>query len=360
MAIMRRTWTIAAVCVASLALSACVSADRPDEDPGESGAKADGSIVVGTWGGDFGAIQEKAVVPVVAKNAPELSVVFDLQDAETRMTKMRAEESGTSSMDVVGLTGDRTAVLEDFLMELDMSKIPNAKYIKEPLRNDYCVPMITSVVGITYNVDKVKPAPTSYDVFWDEKNKGKIGFFYTDNWAPILYASAALAEGGDPADDWDAGWPLVESLQSEMDPQVFTSNEQLGQALQTGQIWMTITQQSRGVQWGAAGGEKLATVVPEETGFRYVSCVAIPKNAQNVDGAYEYLNAVLDPSAQKQFSENMKYAPTVTNADLDPELQDAVDTVEAEAAGRVTTEDYAYLAENYADWSQRFTQLLQR
>ena len=42
----------------------------------------------------------------------------------------------------------------------------------------------------------------------------------------------------------------------------------------------------------------------------------MPKNAPNKAGAYAYLDAMLEPSAQEGFADDMGYNPTVTNAKI--------------------------------------------
>ena len=55
----------------------------------------------------------------------------------------------------------------------------------------------------------------------------------------------------------------------------------------------------------------------------YVSGFVIPKNAPNKDGAYAYMDAMLEKGAQENFAIDMGYNPTVTNATVAPDLQQA-------------------------------------
>ena len=42
----------------------------------------------------------------------------------------------------------------------------------------------------------------------------------------------------------------------------------------------------------------------------------VPKNSRSKEGAFKYLNAMLQPPAQQAFAEKMGYLPTVENAPL--------------------------------------------
>ena len=70
---------------------------------------------------------------------------------------------------------------------------------------------------------------------------------------------------------------------------------------------------ARAVQWQNAG-INVETVAPKEGVPMYVSGFVMPKNAPNKAGAYAYLDAMLEPSAQEGFAVDMGYNPTVTNA----------------------------------------------
>ena len=52
----------------------------------------------------------------------------------------------------------------------------------------------------------------------------------------------------------------------------------------------------------------------------YLSGMVVPKNAPNKAGAYRYLNAMMEPSAQRGFAERMGYQPTVANSPLEGAL----------------------------------------
>ena len=47
---------------------------------------------------------------------------------------------------------------------------------------------------------------------------------------------------------------------------------------------------------------------------------AVPKNSRAKDGAWKYLNAMLDPKAQVAFADKMGYVPTVKDAKLPDDL----------------------------------------
>jgi len=83
----------------------------------------------------------------------------------------------------------------------------------------------------------------------------------------------------------------------------------------------------------------------------------VPRNAKNKEGAFAYLNAMLDPTAQIAFADRMGYVPTVKDAVLPEDLARQVSLTEAERA-RLLKTDYAYTMERSTQtldfWNKQF------
>jgi putative spermidine/putrescine transport system substrate-binding protein len=101
---------------------------------------------------------------------------------------------------------------------------------------------------------------------------------------------------------------------------------------------------ARAVQWQNAG-IPVESVAPSEGVPLYISGFSIPKNAPNKEGAYAYMNAMLEKQAQESFAVDMGYNPTVTNASIAPDLQKRIGFT-AEEQKRLLDLDYGYIAKN--------------
>lgn len=338
--LMKKLFMFAILCM--LFLSACGSNDA-------SGEGGKGEITVGTWGGDYEKFLGDFVQP---KLTVDDSVVYVPESTSARMTKVRIEKDGESTYDVVNLQDNTMQQLinEDLLLKLDYSKIPNAKNITSGLKNDYFIPHIYSAGTLVYNERLVEETPDSWEILWDPKYKGKVGV-HTAIFPRYLFAAAAV-EGVAESQEWDKAWDKLLAM-SENEPKFYTSQEQLATALQTGEIAMTVTWRARAVQWNDAGGDPISSVIPKEGTFPTVFGTGIPKNAQNVEGAYDFLNAMLDPEGQVDFATNMGYSPTVENAKLPEDVQNSIAFSEDEKS-RIMSIGLDYIAENYADWKEKF------
>ena len=81
----------------------------------------------------------------------------------------------------------------------------------------------------------------------------------------------------------------------------------------------------------------------------------MPKNAPDKATGLKYLDRMLDPAIQVQFSKAMGYAPTVRDAALPPDLAKEVGFTPEEQA-KANLPDYDYFAKNTAslmDWWNR-------
>jgi putative spermidine/putrescine transport system substrate-binding protein len=344
-----------AALVAVVALAGCGSggAANPAGPPGGGGGG--GRVVVGSWGGDYENFQKQFVIPALSKESGAPQVVFDTADQVARETKLRAQKSSKKgTMDVVELSDvDMQTMVQAGIMEkLDTSKIPNLKYVQDKLKNPYWIPHIYSPSVIVYNKDKVKPAPTSYQDLWNPKYRGKIGI-QTIQWTDFFHAAATVQLGHLPTDNWDVGVDKLKQLAP--NTQVFSSQEQLGNGLMSGQVWMTLDWRARAYQWSQSSKTPLGIAVPKEGTFATVFVAGVPKNAPDKEAAYQYLNAMLAPSAQKNFAQHMGYQPTVTNSGLSQQMQDKLG-IPADQESLVKPIDTDYVASNTGKWQKVWQQ----
>src|SRR3546814_17940519 len=90
-----------------------------------------------------------------------------------------------------------------------------------------------------------------------------------------------------------------------MGVRVYPTNESMAQALATGECWMCIMWLARARQWQDAGAP-IEVAYPKEGTMVYGNGWGIPKNARNVDAAYAYIKATLEPKAQIAFADHMR------------------------------------------------------
>ncbi|HWK45495.1 MAG TPA: extracellular solute-binding protein [Stellaceae bacterium] len=312
-------------------------------------AAASGQVVVGTWGGDYLNLLQKYVAdPLMTPKSVE--VVFDTASDTVRKTKLMAERQlPRGSMDIACLSasGSFEMFKNGALLELDPAKIPNLKYVQEKLRTKWSVPHIYSGRVILYNPSKVKTAPTSYADLWNPAYAGKVGVI--DIQYQTTIESAALINGGGMS-NYEPGKEKLLELKK-MGVKVYPTNEAMADALKTEEVWMCIMWKARGIMWQNAG-IPIEIANPKEGVALYISDMSIAKNARNKEAAYAWMNAILDPSPQREFAKAMGYNPTVENADVPAELQGRI-AFSKDIQDKYLVADQEYLAKTDAslqDW----------
>lgn len=317
-------------------------------------ARATGSAVVGTWGGDYAELLAANIdKPILAPAGIEVSQ--DVAPQDPRKAKLIAERTARrGSTDVCCLSDNDmyTMSLLNVFEPITASNVPALPHVIEQLRTLYAIPHIYSAKVILYNPNQIKVAPVSYADLWDPKYRGRVGF------SDLLYSniieSAALVGGGS-MNNYEPGKAKLLELKA-LGAKVYPSNEALAGALKSEEVWLTIMWAARGFMWKKAG-IPVERAVPREGATVYVSSAAVPKNAQHKDNGLAYLNAMLDPGAQAAFADRMGFLGTVDNARLPSDLLKEIGFTDREMAD-FRKLDFDYLAKNTSQlldfWNKEF------
>jgi putative spermidine/putrescine transport system substrate-binding protein len=305
-------------------------------------------VVVGTWGGDYSRLLAKNIeTPLLAPKGWD--VVKDEANDPPRRAKMLAEKSlrrGTSDMQGLSAANMFEMNEQGVVEQIDYTKLANAKNLIPAMKYPYGIGHIYSGKVVLYN-PKLMEAPTGFADTLDPKNGDKLGIIDIQYQYTML--AAGLASGGSMSNVEPGKERLVACKKA--GARIYPSNEALAQALKTEEIALCIMWKARAVQWQNAG-INIETVAPKEGVPMYVSGFAMPKNAPNKVGAYAYLDAMMEPSAQEGFAVDMGYNPTVTNVTVPPDVQKRIGFTDEEKK-RLVDLDYAYMAKNdsaFQDW----------
>ncbi|MCO4096479.1 ABC transporter substrate-binding protein [Macrococcoides canis] len=202
---------------------------------------------------------------------------------------------------------------EKLLLPIDHNKIPNLKninpdYMDLPFdkKNEYSIPYFWGTVGILYNPEATKGIDfSSWDSLWDKRLKNN-----------VLIVDGAREALGLSLNS------MGESL-NETDPEKLHKAEQKLEKLAPNvkgvvadeiNTMMVQKEADVAVVWSGMGAdimtenENLDFVVPKEGSNLWLDNIVIPKTAQNVEGAHEFINFLLDAQNAKQNTEWVGYA----------------------------------------------------
>ncbi|MGV8920265.1 MAG: polyamine ABC transporter substrate-binding protein [Pseudomonas sp.] len=259
-----------------------------------------------------------------------IKVVYDVFDSnETLEAKLLAGKSG---YDIVVPSNNFLAkqIKAGVYQELDKSKLSNYKNLNTSLLkavsvsdpdNKHGFPYMWGSIGIGYNPEKVKAAlgadapVNSWDLVFKPENAAKLkacGISFLDS--PTEMMPAALHYLGYKTDTQDKKEiAAAEALFLKVRPSVayFHSSKYISD-LANGNICVAVGYSGDVYQAKARAAEagdkvKVAYSIPKEGAGSFYDMVAIPKDAENVEGAYKFMNFLLKPEVMAAITNSVHF-----------------------------------------------------
>jgi putative spermidine/putrescine transport system substrate-binding protein len=335
------------------ALIGAAALAAPSVIGGEARAQSS-RIVLTTWGGDYARLLNQNVeVPILQKEGIE--VVQDVGDEAPRVAKLQAQRrlprGASDVVSVQAVAGYQLAEM-GLLEELNTTKVPNLVHANPSLQTSTFAPHIYSPQVIIYNPDRVADPPTSFDGLMDPKYAGKVGF-PDINYLYAMMAASIYASG--TTSEMDKAKDLLVKLNGN-GLKLYPTTDSAGPPYKSGELNVGLMWLARVVMWQNAGIPVKASF-PKEGCVVYISGMVVPKNAPNKEGAYRYINAMLEPSAQQGFAEQMGYLPTVDNAGLSGKVAEQLALPEPRP--KLMPPDFAYVSKmqpELAEWWKKTIQ----
>ena len=258
-----------------------------------------------------------------------IKVVYDVFDSnETLEAKLLAGKSG---YDVVVPSNNFLAkqIKAGVYQELDQSKLPNWKNLNQDLLkavsvsdpgNKHAFPYMWGSIGIGYNPEKVKAALgvdtiDSWDVLLKPENIAKLkgcGVSFLDS--PTEMLPVALHYLGLPTDSQKKeDIKKAEELFLKIRPSItyFHSSKYISD-LANGNICVAVgysgdVQQAKSRAAEAGDKVKVNYAIPKEGAGSFFDMVAIPKDAENVQGAYKFMTFLQKPEVMASITNAVRF-----------------------------------------------------
>ncbi|WP_047881789.1 polyamine ABC transporter substrate-binding protein [Pseudomonas sp. ARP3] len=258
-----------------------------------------------------------------------IKVVYDVFDSnETLEAKLLAGKSG---YDIVVPSNNFLAkqIKAGVYQELDKSKLSNYDNLNKSLLkavsvsdpdNKHAFPYMWGSIGIGYNPEKVKAALgvdkiDSWDTLLKPENIAKLkscGVSFLDS--PTEMLPIALHYLGLPTDTQKKDdLKKAEELFLKIRPSIgyFHSSKYISD-LANGNICVAVgysgdIQQAKSRAAEAGGKVNVAYDIPKEGAGSFYDMVAIPKDAENVDAAYKFMNYLLKPEVMASITNSVRF-----------------------------------------------------
>jgi putative spermidine/putrescine transport system substrate-binding protein len=243
------------------------------------------------------------------------------------------------------------AVAEGLLEKITAAKVPNIAALKPGTvhMDGMWVNYLQPWLGIAYNPNAMKTAPTSWADAYDPKYKGRVILPSLQNTEGLanLFMAAFLATGKpmpEAQKDIDAAFKKLVTIK----PNLLTAYTQMPQAynlLEQGEGFMISSAISQVALERKQAGAPVDIAVPKEGIFAMPSGVALVKGGPQPELAAAYINEMIGPEVQAKLSSVTFSLPTNKDTPV--------------PAGMPTNAtmfgvDWQFVADNRADWVKRW------
>jgi len=280
---------------------------------GCSSGGENGKVVVYNWGDYI----DPAVNDMFTKETGIKVVYSDYANNEEMYASV---EPGNVKYDVL-FPSDymiEKMINRDMLQKMDFSQMPNYENIDEQFlnlpydpNNEYSVPYMWGTVGIVYNKTMVDEPVDSWDILWDSKYKEQI-FMYDSERDSIMVALKKLGYSMNTRDEKQL--EEAKELLIEQAPLV------LAYVGDEGKNKMINGEAALMIAWAGDAmvmleeNPDLAYALPKEGTNYFVDGIVMPKNAENVSQAYQYINFLCRPDIAKMNAEYIGYSTPISAA----------------------------------------------
>ncbi|MCX5572005.1 ABC transporter substrate-binding protein [Kaistia nematophila] len=253
----------------------------------------------------------------------DVDVVFVGSDDEI-WAKIKGSEGKDFDVMAVNTAQLQRYIDADLVKPWDLSKIPNQKDVLPRFQDlskisgvtrdgkAYGIPFCFDSIGLIYDTDKVKPAPTSMSVLWDPQYQGKVLAY--DNGEHNFSFTALTLGIENPFHLSDDQFAAVKAKLLELKPNVLSFYTTADEALQIYQnndvalIWANYGQQQLKAMQKV--GAHVAYIAPAEGSLSWLDNWALTSGAKDPDAAAKWVNFLLDKKIGAELSERTGFGNT--------------------------------------------------
>lgn len=234
--------------------------------------------------------------------------------------------SGGGGYDIIFPSGDYTSIMIklEMLEEIDLSKIPNAKYITDLVKSKatydsvmkYSVPYFMGAAGIAVNKTKLKDYEKSWSIFEREDLKGKMCMM-DDMREVIGDALIYLGYSCNTTDinELNEAFDLINNKWkpnlTKFDAEGFAKSFATGEYTVAHGYAEAFFEEIPEDRW-----DNVDFFIPDEGGAMYIDSMCIPKKAPHYELALEFINYIHDPKNYAKFLDRFHF-PASTNSEAE-------------------------------------------
>jgi putative spermidine/putrescine transport system substrate-binding protein len=272
---------------------------------GAPGVRAQSNqLVVNAFGGEYEELFKKNLKEPFEREFGARIVFDPTGSASEDYAKIRATR-GDPGWDVVVMTAPESILgcREKLLQPTTDTEIPNIKALYPEVQNLVApcgVVIEIQYMSLMYNTNHVRPAPDSWNVFWDPKYKGRIIIPDIGSILAVYFLiMASYANDGDER-NIQPGFDAIARLRPSA-LAVIQSSAAMAPYFEREEAWLLPYWDGR-AHYYRGRGLPLDFTVPKEGSIFLLDTVNVPAGARNKPLAYKFLNWWLSAEVQRRWA----------------------------------------------------------
>jgi len=313
-----RMWASLAL-ITCFGLTACAAQpaptqDQPTQAAGPSSVK--GSLLVLEWSG----FESTDFYLPFSEQYPDVEVDYSYMadDAEAF-----AKAQNSSDFDVMHPCANyyRLFVEKGLVQPIDTSRLKNFSSLYPELVKigqvdgvQYFIPWDWGYDAILVRTDKVKTVPTSWADLWNPEYKGRMSIIDTGE---ETYQVTALALGIDPYNATPEQDEQIKKKLLELKPNLvsyWSDPTEVSNLMANGDLWVVANAWNESYINLVNENIPVEYVMPKEKAIGYSCGYSISSKTKNLDLAYAYIDARLDPQSLANMANDQGYGPSNKDA----------------------------------------------
>ena len=244
-------------------------------------------------------------------------VKLELYEAQEEMLA-KLLTAGTSKYDVI-IASDvviQQMIQLELISPLDIRKIPNRMNIQPQFQgqsydptNAYSLPYLWGTTGILFRGKKVDPDSVSYAMLFDANNTQGRFSLLNESRSMLSMALQAVGYSANSSKPEEINKAVDYILQAKKDSNFvgFEGSVEGKNKVLSHQNWAAIVFNGE-AQAAISEDSTLQFVIPKEGSFMWVDAMLLSSKASNVEGAYAFMNFILDANNGAQLAKFINYA----------------------------------------------------
>jgi putative spermidine/putrescine transport system substrate-binding protein len=278
------------------------------------------SINVAWYGGNWGEAFKACVAEPFTK-ATGIAVNAEVGTSTVTLSKLQ-QQKAAPTIDVAWMDGgiSELALAADVVDHLDPAGIKNlANVIPEAIYKSgattYAVGTGYYSLGLTYNTQKVKTVPTSWNDLWNKEFEDAVTIPSPSNSSGVPFIMFLSQIWNVPSSDLTATFQKIKSLKAAL---FFDSSGAASNAFQSGEA--IIGAHFNVGAWDLADkGLPIGFTVPKEGAWATDARLHLVKGTTKKDAAQKFIDQALTPAASQCLAEKLYLGPSVQGVSVKPE-----------------------------------------